>query len=160
HRRHDRPPRHPRRRGRPSLPAEAVQGRRPARAVADGVREPRDGGRVMRAAPISRRALLASVGLVACARLRTPAARSPPPPAPPTRAAPPAHPAVSPDAPGPLEGEARSLVGAGATFPAPLYARWFEEYRRVGGVEVTYQAIGSGGGIKSIADGTVDFGAS
>jgi phosphate transport system substrate-binding protein len=58
-----------------------------------------------------------------------------------------------------FEGEARGLNGAGATFPAPLYTKWFEEYRKLTGVEVNYQAIGSGGGIKAIADQTVDFGA-
>jgi phosphate transport system substrate-binding protein len=61
---------------------------------------------------------------------------------------------------GPFEGEAKGLSGAGATFPAPLYSKWFEEYRKLTGVEVNYQAIGSGGGIKGISDQTVDFGAS
>jgi phosphate transport system substrate-binding protein len=60
---------------------------------------------------------------------------------------------------GPFEGEAKGLNGAGATFPAPLYTRWFEEYRKLTGVEVNYQAIGSGGGIRAITDKTVDFGA-
>jgi phosphate transport system substrate-binding protein len=61
---------------------------------------------------------------------------------------------------GPLEGEARSLNGAGATFPAPLYQKWFDEYSKLTGVQVNYQAIGSGGGIKGLQDQTVDFGAS
>lgn len=61
---------------------------------------------------------------------------------------------------GPFDGESKSLNGAGATFPAPLYTKWFEEYRKLTGVEVNYQAIGSGGGIKAITDKTVDFGAS
>ena len=56
--------------------------------------------------------------------------------------------------------EARGLNGAGATFPAPLYTKWFDEYRKLTGVEVNYQAIGSGGGIKGISDRTADFGAS
>jgi phosphate transport system substrate-binding protein len=60
---------------------------------------------------------------------------------------------------GPVEGEARALNGAGATFPAALYSKWFTEYEKVTGVQVNYQSIGSGGGIKSIQDGTVDFGA-
>ncbi|HEY3110423.1 MAG TPA: phosphate ABC transporter substrate-binding protein PstS [Chloroflexota bacterium] len=60
---------------------------------------------------------------------------------------------------GPFEGEARALTGAGATFPAPLYTKWFEEYNKLTQVKVNYQSIGSGGGIKSISDGTVDFGA-
>lgn len=59
---------------------------------------------------------------------------------------------------GALEGEARSLTGAGATFPAPLYSKWFSEYEKATGVRVNYQSIGSGGGIKGVSDGTVDFG--
>ena len=51
------------------------------------------------------------------------------------------------------------LNGAGATFPAPLYTRWFDEYKKACGLEVNYQAIGSGGGIKQITEKTVDFGA-
>ncbi len=61
---------------------------------------------------------------------------------------------------GPLSGEATSLTGAGATFPQVLYSTWFSDYAKLTGVEVNYQAIGSGGGIKGITDGTVDFGAS
>lgn len=60
---------------------------------------------------------------------------------------------------GPFEGEAKQLTGAGATFPAPLYSKWFNDYKALTGVEVNYQAIGSGGGIKAISDGTADFGA-
>jgi phosphate transport system substrate-binding protein len=60
---------------------------------------------------------------------------------------------------GPFEGEAKGLNGAGATFPAPLYSKWFEEYKKLTSVEVNYQAIGSGGGIKAISDQTADFGA-
>jgi phosphate transport system substrate-binding protein len=61
---------------------------------------------------------------------------------------------------GPFEGEASALTGAGATFPAPLYQKWFSEYASLTGVNINYQAIGSGGGIKGIQDQTVDFGAS
>lgn len=61
---------------------------------------------------------------------------------------------------GPLDGEAQSLNGAGATFPQPLYTTWFADYATLTGVQVNYQGIGSGGGIKSITDQTVDFGAS
>lgn len=57
------------------------------------------------------------------------------------------------------QGDADSLNGAGATFPAALYSKWFNEYEKLTGVKVNYQSIGSGGGIKSIQDGTVDFGA-
>ncbi len=53
-----------------------------------------------------------------------------------------------------------NLTGAGATFPAPLYTKWFDEYNKLTGVKVNYQAIGSGGGISQITEGTVDFGAS
>ncbi len=53
-----------------------------------------------------------------------------------------------------------SLTGAGATFPAPIYTKWFSQYQSVGNVQINYQANGSGGGIKGVTDGTVDFGAS
>jgi phosphate transport system substrate-binding protein len=53
-----------------------------------------------------------------------------------------------------------TLNGAGATFPAPLYTKWFDEYNKLTGVKVNYQPIGSGGGISQITEGTVDFGAS
>jgi len=56
--------------------------------------------------------------------------------------------------------EAKELTGAGATFPAVLYSKWFSEYNKLTGVQINYQSIGSGGGIKSISDMTVDFGAS
>jgi phosphate transport system substrate-binding protein len=53
------------------------------------------------------------------------------------------------------------INGAGATFPYPLYSKWFYEYAKVdGGVNFNYQSIGSGGGIKQISSQTVDFGAS
>src|SRR6266542_807846 len=61
---------------------------------------------------------------------------------------------------GPFQDDAKTLNGAGATFPAPLYQKWFSEYVNVTQVQVNYQAIGSGGGIKGIQDQTVDFGAS
>jgi phosphate transport system substrate-binding protein len=53
------------------------------------------------------------------------------------------------------------INGAGATFPAPLYQKWFSEYNKINpNIKFNYQAIGSGGGIKQFTDGTVDFGAS
>lgn len=52
------------------------------------------------------------------------------------------------------------LTGAGATFPAPIYQKWFSEYGSKGNVQINYQPIGSGGGIKGVNEGTVDFGAS
>ena len=51
------------------------------------------------------------------------------------------------------------ITGAGATFPAPIYAKWAEAYKAASGVALNYQAIGSGGGIKQIQARTVDFGA-
>jgi phosphate transport system substrate-binding protein len=56
--------------------------------------------------------------------------------------------------------QATDLSGAGATFPAPVYAKWAETYRAQTQVGLNYQAIGSGGGIKQIKAKTVDFGAS
>src|SRR5579862_9183112 len=54
-----------------------------------------------------------------------------------------------------------TLNGAGATFPNPMYSKWFSEYHKVhGDVQVNYQPIGSGGGIRQVTAGTVDFGAS
>lgn len=53
-----------------------------------------------------------------------------------------------------------SLTGAGATFPAPIYQKWFSAYQSVGNVQINYQPNGSGGGIKGVTEGTVDFGAS
>ena len=53
-----------------------------------------------------------------------------------------------------------AISGAGATFPAPVYAKWAETYKATSGEPLNYQAIGSGGGIKQIEANTVDFGAS
>lgn len=56
---------------------------------------------------------------------------------------------------------ALSITGAGATFPYPMYSKWFDEYhKKDANIEINYQSIGSGGGIKQITEGTVDFGAS
>ena len=52
------------------------------------------------------------------------------------------------------------LTGAGATFPYPLYSKWFSDYAAQTGVKINYQSIGSGGGIRQLSEGTVDFGAS
>jgi phosphate transport system substrate-binding protein len=54
----------------------------------------------------------------------------------------------------------QTLTGAGATFPTPVYQRWFAEYARERQVQINYQSIGSGGGIRQFTAGTVDFGAS
>jgi phosphate transport system substrate-binding protein len=56
--------------------------------------------------------------------------------------------------------QVKSLNGAGATFPQPLYTKWFSEYAKITGVEINYQGVGSGAGINQITAGTVDFGAS
>jgi phosphate transport system substrate-binding protein len=61
---------------------------------------------------------------------------------------------------GPFPGEAGTLNGAGGSFPAPLYQKWFTEYANLTHVNINYQAIGSGGGIQGIQSQTVDFGAS
>lgn len=52
------------------------------------------------------------------------------------------------------------LNGAGATFPYIIYSKWFDLYHKKTGIEINYQAIGSGGGVKQVTEGTVDFGAS
>jgi phosphate transport system substrate-binding protein len=54
-----------------------------------------------------------------------------------------------------------SINGAGASFPNPIYSKWFADYQKTNtGVQINYQSIGSGGGIKQVTEGTVDFGAS
>ena len=55
---------------------------------------------------------------------------------------------------------AQDATGAGATFPAPLYAKWASDYNKSTGVKINYQSVGSGAGIKQIEAKTVDFGAS
>src|ERR1700686_4353455 len=53
------------------------------------------------------------------------------------------------------------INGAGATFPNPIYSKWFNEYHKLHkDIQINYQSIGSGGGIKQVTEGTVDFGAS
>ena len=54
----------------------------------------------------------------------------------------------------------QEITGAGATFPAPIYAKWAEAYQKATGVKMNYQSIGSSGGIRQITAKTVDFGAS
>jgi phosphate transport system substrate-binding protein len=54
--------------------------------------------------------------------------------------------------------EVTELNGAGATFPAPLYQRYFQEFGQESGIQVNYQAVGSGAGIRQVIAGTVDFG--
>src|SRR3954463_2401178 len=63
-----------------------------------------------------------------------------------------------------LAGNARAdllVNGAGATFPYPMYSKWFNEYHKLHpDIQINYQSIGSGGGIAQVTEGTVDFGAS
>ena len=54
----------------------------------------------------------------------------------------------------------QTLTGAGATFPNPIYTKWFDAYNKKTGIQINYQSIGSGGGIRQFTEGTVDFGAS
>lgn len=54
---------------------------------------------------------------------------------------------------------AQTLTGAGATFPNPIYTKWFDAYHKKTGIQINYQSIGSGGGIRQFTEGTVDFGA-
>jgi phosphate transport system substrate-binding protein len=74
-------------------------------------------------------------------------------------AAPPVTSAAPPASTG-APAQAASLSGAGATFPQPLYTKWFDVYNQQFNIRVNYQGIGSGGGIQQITTGTVDFGAS
>ena len=61
----------------------------------------------------------------------------------------------------PVLGQTTQLNGAGATFPYPIYSKWFSEYNKLHPeVQINYQSIGSGGGINQLKAGTVDFGAS
>lgn len=60
----------------------------------------------------------------------------------------------------PSSAQAQAINGAGATFPYPVYSAWAYDYHKVTGVQVNYQSIGSGGGIRQISERTVHFGAS
>ncbi len=68
--------------------------------------------------------------------------------------------AQSSTAPSGSNGSAKELTAAGATFPYPLYSKWFEVYSQKTGVKINYQAVGSGAGIQQMTAHTVDFGAS
>jgi phosphate transport system substrate-binding protein len=75
----------------------------------------------------------------------------------------PAEPAAEGPAPAAQEAAPQQvqLQGAGASFPAPLYTRWFKTYgQKHEGVQIDYQSVGSGSGVKAVIDKTVDFGAS
>ena len=61
----------------------------------------------------------------------------------------------------PALAQVATLTGAGATFPYPVYSKWFDEYHKVKpDLQINYQSIGSGGGIRQLTEKTVDFGAS
>ena len=60
----------------------------------------------------------------------------------------------------PIVATAQDVTGAGATFPAPLYAKWAADYNRATGIKINYQSVGSGAGLRQIDAKTVDFGAS
>ena len=55
---------------------------------------------------------------------------------------------------------ADTINAAGATFPAPIYQKWFEEFKAKTGNQINYQSVGSSAGVKQLTEGTVDFGAS
>ncbi len=59
-----------------------------------------------------------------------------------------------------LPAVAQDVTGAGATFPAPLYAKWADAYNKATGLKINYQSVGSGAGLRQIRGKTVDFGAS
>ena len=62
---------------------------------------------------------------------------------------------------GSFAASAETINAAGATFPAPIYQKWFEEFHKAhSDIQINYQAIGSGGGIRQLTEATVDFGAS
>lgn len=101
---------------------------------------------------LKRRAFLASLALVS---LGFAACQSTTPEAPSATSG---SPATSGAASGTVK--AASLNGAGATFPEPLYVRWFSEYNKLQpGVQISYQGVGSGAGVEQFLAGTVDFGA-
>src|SRR6186997_507025 len=84
-------------------------------------------------------ALVSSLLTLACAEKPAAAPQAPPPP--------------------PAQATGAQLTGAGATFPYPIYSKWFDAYNKKTGVAINYQSIGSGGGIRQFTQGTVDFGA-
>ncbi|HVV43896.1 MAG TPA: phosphate ABC transporter substrate-binding protein PstS [Bryobacteraceae bacterium] len=61
---------------------------------------------------------------------------------------------------GAVTASAATINASGASFPAPIYQKWFEQYKAKTGIQVNYQGVGSGAGIKALTEGTVDFAAS
>jgi phosphate transport system substrate-binding protein len=101
--------------------------------------------------------LLAILGITACT---SGGGTTPPTTTSPKTTSPTTNPTPTTTAPPATTAQPVGLNGAGATFPAPLYTRWFDAYFRLTGAKINYQAIGSGAGINQITAGTVDFGAS
>src|SRR5262245_53899612 len=63
-------------------------------------------------------------------------------------------------APAGARADVTTITGAGATFPYPIYSKWFDEYHKMHpDIQINYQSIGSGGGIRQVTERTVDFGA-
>ncbi len=104
--------------------------------------------------PLVLASLLVTVGLVACGKSEPPSSGTTT--ATPGTASTQSSTAATPEAPA----VARQVTGAGASFPAPLYAKWAADYNKATGARVNYQSVGSGAGIKQIESKTVDFGAS
>ncbi|HVW08205.1 MAG TPA: phosphate ABC transporter substrate-binding protein PstS [Bryobacteraceae bacterium] len=61
---------------------------------------------------------------------------------------------------GAMAASAATINATGASFPAPIYQKWFEEYKAKTGIQINYQGLGSGAGVKALTEGTVDFAAS
>jgi phosphate transport system substrate-binding protein len=107
--------------------------------------------------------VLATVSVAACSGGAAPVTAPTSVPAAPTKAAAaPTTAGAAPAAAAPTTAivSAKELTGAGATFPNPLYSKWFDVYSQKFGVKINYQAVGSGAGIQQITQRTVDFGAS
>jgi phosphate transport system substrate-binding protein len=97
--------------------------------------------------------LAVSISLASCSGKPENVATSTSPTAPSESSSPTTSPSAS--------GAKVSLTGAGATFPAPLYQRWFQDYNKQNpNIQISYQGVGSGAGVGQFTSGTVDFGAS
>lgn len=104
-------------------------------------------------------AIALTIGLAACGGNNTPGTANNPSPG----TSPTASPATAPSATGGKLDLAQNvqLTGAGASFPAPLYQRWFVDFNKIyPKAQISYQSIGSGAGVEQFTAGTVDFGAS
>jgi phosphate transport system substrate-binding protein len=105
----------------------------------------------------SRRPIWAVVALTMGLTVSACTPKSPDVATPPTGGTAPTAPGTAPASGG---GSSSSLSGAGASFPAPLYQRWFNDYNKANpGTQISYQSVGSGAGVEQFLAGTVDFGA-